>query len=60
MVLKANRLNVGEFAQGTVLFRIDKKFIELPADKTKLLLAKKIPSKIKQFLKPSPYIESDH
>lgn len=60
MVLKANRLNVGEFAQGTVLFRIDKKFIELPADKTKLLLAKKIPSKIKQYLKPSPYIESDH
>ena len=60
MLLKANRLGPGEVAQGTVIFRIDKKFVELPADKTKLFIAKKVPSKLKQYLKPSPHIESDH
>ncbi len=57
LILKSNRLGPGEVAQGTVIIRADKRFIEAPADKSKLLLAKTIPSKIKQYLRPSPYIE---
>ncbi len=59
MILKVNRLDSNEVATGSVIVRIDKRFIKTPQDPDALIFASKIPSGIKQYLKPSPYIESN-
>lgn len=59
MILKGNQLNAGEFAQGSVIIRADRRIVEQPADPDKLVFAKKIPPAISQYLKPSPFIESN-
>ncbi|MEM9410967.1 MAG: transglutaminase-like domain-containing protein [Planctomycetota bacterium] len=60
MVIKANRLEPGEVAEGTVVLKIKKCHIQTPEDTSNLVIAKKIPGSIRQYLKPSPYIESNH
>ncbi len=59
MLLKANRLGPGEVAQGTVFIRAEKRNVAIPKDTSKLTFASKYPSRIKQYLKPSPFIESN-
>lgn len=58
LVLKANRLSGGETAQGSVLMKIEKRNLLAPESVEELKLAKKIPGRVKSWLKPSPYIES--
>lgn len=60
LVIKANRLSTGEVAQGSVVFQVQKKNITAPESTQELVFATKVPAKIKQYLKPSPYIESKH
>ncbi len=59
MILKGNQLNAGEFAQGSVTIRADRRSIEQPAEPDQLVFAKKIPPAVNQYLKPSPFIESN-
>lgn len=58
MLIKVNQLGDGEVAQATLTFRINKSVIEKPEDTTKLQFAKKVPSSLRKYLRPSPYIES--
>lgn len=60
LVIKANQLQAGEVAEGSVIFQVQKKNILPPANAQELLFAAKPSGKIKQYLKPSPYIESKH
>lgn len=60
LVIKVNRLSAGEVAQGSVVFQVQKKNIVAPEGAQELVFASKVPANIKQFLKPSPYIESKH
>ena len=60
LILRANRLSAGETAQGSVVLLIEKRELIAPKNVEKLVLAKKIPGKVKTYLKPSPYIESKH
>ena len=60
MLLKANRLSAGETAQGSVIIKTEKRNIKKPTDTSKYSFAKKYASRIKQYLKPSPYIESNN
>ena len=59
LVIKANRLGNGEVAQASVVFRVVKRFVDSPKDPQRLQFAKSIPSNIKQYLRPSPYIRSN-
>ncbi len=58
MVVKVNRLSSGEIAEASVIVRIEKRKLIEPADPKQLQFASKIPASIKQYLRPSPYIES--
>ena len=58
LVLRANRLATGESAQGSVILKIEKRNLVAPDSTENLAFAKKVPGKIKTYLKPSPYIES--
>lgn len=60
LILRANRLSAGETAQGSVVLRIEKRDLVAPKNVNELIFAKKIPGKVKTYLKPSPYIESKH
>lgn len=60
MFLRANQLGPGEVAQGSVIIRADKSNIAQPVDKEQLKIATRFPSRIKQNLKPSPFIESNN
>ncbi|MEE2825884.1 MAG: transglutaminase domain-containing protein [Planctomycetota bacterium] len=60
LVIKANRLAPGETAQASVVFRIDKRDIDPPVDPKRLRFASSPPSRVRPFLRPSPYIESNH
>ncbi|MCH2178287.1 MAG: transglutaminase domain-containing protein [Mariniblastus sp.] len=59
LVIKANRLDDGEVAQASVVFRVAKRFIESPEDPQRLQFSNSIPVNLKQYLRPSPYIESN-
>jgi hypothetical protein len=59
MILKVNRLDAGEVASGSVIVRVDKRFIEPPSRPDELVFASRIPSPVRQYLRPSPWIESD-
>lgn len=55
--------SIKKMAPGTsekayVRFRVKKKMIQAPTDTTVFVKAKKVPSKYKEFLRPSPLIES--
>ena len=60
LVIRATKLNAGETAEASVILRVDKRHINSPVDITKLQFASKVPSKLRQYLRPSPYIESNH
>ncbi len=60
LMIKANRLADGEVAQATVVFRVNKKYIEAPLDASHLHIAQTPPSNTRPYLRPSPYIESNH
>ena len=60
MVIKISRLRNGDSAEAVFRYKVRKSNILPPADTSKLKIAKKVPSKLKTFLKPSPFIESKH
>lgn len=60
LILKAHRLSAGETAQGSVILKIEKRNMMAPQSVDKLKFADVIPGPVKAYLKPSPYIESNH
>lgn len=60
MVFRVNRLAAGESAKATVRIRMTKHHLGQPPAPAQLKFADKVPSKYRQFLRPSPYIESNH
>lgn len=60
MLCKINRLDPGETAEAIVRLKVVKRHIIAPADPSLLKLADKIPSKLRQYLRPSPQIECNH
>ena len=52
------QMAAGQSEKAYVRFRIKKKMIEAPKDTTVFVKAKKVPGKLKEFLRPSPLIES--
>ena len=52
------QMAAGASEKAYVRFRVKKKMIQAPKDTTVFVKAKKVPSKLKEFLKPSPLIES--
>ena len=48
----------GQSEKAYVRFRVKKKMIKAPKDTTVFVKAEKVPSKLKEFLRPSPMIES--
>ena len=54
------QMGAGQSEKAYVRFRIKKKMIEAPKDTSVFVKAKKVPGKLKEFLKPSPLIESKH
>ena len=55
-----NRMSAGESASGLIRFKVKKSYISAPKDISQFKIAKKVPTKLKTFLKPSPFIESNH
>jgi hypothetical protein len=55
-----NRLRGGQAAKMVLRFNIKKQMIMAPHDPSKLKIASPVPSKLRTFIKPSPYIESNH
>ncbi len=55
-----NRMSAGDSASGLIRFKVQKRYISAPKDISQFKIAKKIPTKLKVFLKPSPFIESNH
>ncbi len=58
MLCKINRLESGQVAEAVVRLRITKSHIAAPADPSQLKFATTVPSRLKQYLRPSPFIES--
>lgn len=58
MVVRINQLNDGEVAEATITVRVSKKAIEAPEDPSTYRFASKVPSSLRKYLQPSPYIES--
>ncbi|MFK7770121.1 MAG: transglutaminase family protein [Mariniblastus sp.] len=54
-----NRIKAAE-AECYIRFNIKKRMILAPKDTSGYVFAKRVPSKLRTFLKPSPYIESKH
>lgn len=57
---KVNRMAAGQSETALIRFQVKKRMIVAPSDPSQFVATKKVPSKIKTFLKPSPLIESDH
>ena len=55
-----NRMGTGDSATGLIRFKVKKRFIAAPKDTSQYKIAKKVPSNLRTFLKPSPFIESNH
>ena len=53
-------MSAGDSASGLIRFKVQKRYISAPKDISQFKIAKKIPTKLKVFLKPSPFIESNH
>lgn len=58
MVIKINRLSDGEVAEAAVVVKTERSLVRKPDDTAGYKYAKKLPGPVKQFLRPSPYIES--
>ena len=58
MIVKINRLEAGGVAEATVTFRIQRTPQTVPENVAELIVPAKIPSKIRKYLSPSPFIES--
>lgn len=59
ILCKVNRLAAGETAEAIVRIKVKKRHIVAPAEPLRLKLAATVPSKLKQYLRPSPQIESN-
>ena len=55
-----SRLGAGDTAVGAIEFKVKKRLIIAPKDTSQYVIAKKVPAKVRTFLKPSPFIESNH
>jgi len=55
-----SRLGGGDTALGAIEFKVKKRLIIAPNDTSQYVIAKKVPAKVRTFLKPSPFIESNH
>ncbi len=60
MVIRINRLAAGETARVIFNVKIEKQLIAAPEKTDKLRFATEIPSTVRKYLTPSPYIESRH
>ena len=60
LVIKVNRLGEGDTATASVVFKISKRMILAPEKPELLSVSRRPPSSLRQYLKPSPYIESSH
>ena len=58
MVVKVNRLNNGEVAEATIIVKAERTVQETPDGFDEYQFAKKVPGNVKQYLRPSPYIDS--
>ncbi len=56
---KVNRMSNSE-STGYIRFKIKKRLIIAPQDTSQFAVPKRVPKKLRTFLQPSPYIESDH
>ncbi len=54
-----NRMTAGTPETAVIRFKIKKSFITRPKNTSEFTSGGKLPSEVKQFLKPSPYIESN-
>jgi len=54
-----NRMTAGQPEMAVIRFKIKKSFITSPENTSEFTRGGKLPSAVKQFLKPSPYIESN-
>ena len=52
------QMAAGQSEKAYVRFRVKKKMIQAPKDTTVFVKSEKVPGKLKEFLKPSPLIES--
>ena len=52
------QMAAGQTEKAYVRFRVKKKMIQTPKDTTVFVKAEKVPGKLKEFLRPSPLIES--
>lgn len=55
-----NRMEAGDSALGSIQFKVKKRLIIAPKDTSQFVVVKKVPTKLRTFLKPSPFIESNH
>ena len=60
MVFKIRKMRSGEVAQAILKLKVTKRHITGTENSEQLRFAKKIPPDVKQYLRPSPYIESSH
>ncbi len=60
MRISIPKLAAGESATAILEYKITKRYITEPVDKSILELADPVPRKLSRFLSPSPYIESRH
>jgi hypothetical protein len=60
MTFTVARMNDGETAEAILRFRVKRSNSLPPEFPEQFRIAKKIPTKLKTFLKPSPFIESNH
>ena len=55
-----NRINPGQSETVYVRYKVNKRLIIAPTDTSRFVVPQKVPTKLRDFLKPSPYIESRH
>jgi transglutaminase-like putative cysteine protease len=60
MTFNISQLAAGESLEVYVRFKIVKRDIAAPLDTTRLKVPEQIPATVRGFLKPSPFIESNH
>lgn len=60
LLCKINRLKSGQVAEVVVRVKVTKSHIAAPVDPSNLKFATKVPPQLRQYLRPSPYIESKH
>jgi len=58
MAFAVPRLNNGDYAEAVLRYRIKRRSTIRPEDTDQFSIAKKLSSKLKTYLKPSPYIDS--